>query len=83
MYKRQTERSSTAQTWTDESIYREIAIADDEDITTFVDTTAANTYDSASYNKTVTGVKISGFAAGADLICWPRDVSPMLPAELV
>ena len=79
----ETERSSTAQTWTDTSVYRVVAIADDIDISTFVDGTAANTYGSASYNKTVTGVKISGFAAGADLICWPIDVSPMLPAELV
>lgn len=79
----ETERASAAQTWTDTTAYRVIVIADNEDIYTFVDTTAKNSYGSAAYNKTVTGVKISGFAAGADLVCWPRNMVPLLPSDLV
>ena len=79
----ETERASTAQTWTDTSVYRVIAIADGNTIKAFVDTTAKGSYASAAFNNTVTGVKISGFAAGADLACWPIDVSALLPAQFV
>jgi len=79
----ETERASTAQTWTNATDYRIVVTADDEEIKNYVANTAKNTYSSASFNKTATGVKITGFAAGADLVAWPRDVSSLLPAELV
>jgi hypothetical protein len=79
----ETERASAAQTWVDSTEYRVIVIADDESIKTFVDTTAKASYESAAYNKAETGQKISGFAAGADLVCWPINMVPLLPAELV
>ena len=79
----ETERASTAQTWTDSTDYRIVVTADDEEIKNYVANTAKNSYSSASFNKTATGVKITGFAAGADLVAWPRDVSSLLPAELV
>jgi hypothetical protein len=79
----ETERASAAQTWTDTTAYRVIAVADDESIKTYVGFTDKNSYGSASYNKTVTGIKVSGFAAAADLICWPINVVPYLPGGLV
>lgn len=79
----ETERASAAMTWTDTNTYRVIVIADDESIKTFVDTTAKASYGSAAYNKTETGQKISGFAAGADFVNWPVNMVPLLPLGLV
>lgn len=79
----ETERASAASTWTDTSTYRIAIRAIDEEIKSFVGQATKNTYSSASYNKTVTGVKISGFAAGSELVCYPHDVASLLPLELV
>ena len=86
----ETERSSVAQTWTDTVTYDIRITADDERIQTYADDAALNAtanekndYSSASYNKTVTGTKVAGFAAGSEFNAWPRDVSALLPTEFV
>jgi hypothetical protein len=69
----ETERASAAQTWTNGTAYRIVAIVDGNVIRTFVANVAKNTYSSASFNNTATGVKVSH--AGTDLVCWPRTLS--------
>jgi hypothetical protein len=69
----ETERASAAQTWTNGTAYRIVAIVDGNVIRTFVATIAKSTYSSATFNNTATGVKVSH--AGTDLVCWPRTLS--------
>ena len=66
----ETERSSAAQTLTNSTDYRFVVIQDGADISTRVGSTAKNTYGSATFNQTATGVKVSH--AGDNLIAWPR-----------
>jgi hypothetical protein len=60
--------------------YRILITQDGNSLYTFVGTTAKHTYTSAAFNATATGVKVSGFASGQDLICWPRHNWPLPPA---
>lgn len=71
----ETERSSAAQTWTNGTQYRIVASCFGNTIETNVANVAKNSYTSASFNNTATGVKVS--AAGVDLIAWPR--TPTVP----
>jgi hypothetical protein len=72
----ETERSSAAQTWTNGTAYRVVAIMDGTTIKTYVANVAKNTYASASFNQSATGIKVSH--AGTNLVAWPRTVT--LPA---
>lgn len=76
----ETERSSVAQTWTNNTAYRIVVISDGNTIKTYVANVAKNSYASASFNNTATGVKTS--AAGSNLIAWPRTLSGAALAEL-
>lgn len=69
----ETERSSASQTWTDSTDYRVVVICDGNDIDTYVDGTAKNSYASASFNSSATGVKVSH--VGANLAAWPRAIA--------
>ncbi len=70
----ETERSSAAQTWTVGTAYRVVAICDGTTIKTWVNSgLAKNTYSSATFNQTATGVKTSH--AVTNLIVWPRYVT--------
>jgi hypothetical protein len=69
----ETERSSAAQTWTNLTAYRIVAVCDTQSIKTVVGVTAKNSYALASFNATATGVKTSH--AVADLVSWPRTIS--------
>jgi len=69
-----TTRSTTAQTWTDAADYRVAVIQAGTDIQTLVDTDVKNTYASATFNQTATGVKVSH--AGSNLVTWPRYIDP-------
>jgi hypothetical protein len=76
----ETERASAAQTWTNGTSYRIVAILDGNTIRTYVANVAKSTYSSASFNNTATGVKVSH--AGTDLVCWPRTLSGAALAAL-
>lgn len=78
----ETERSSVAQTWTAGTAYRIVVIQDADTIKTYVANVAKNSYASASFNNTATGVNVAGFATGSNLVCYPRDVSAYIPAGL-
>jgi hypothetical protein len=71
----ETERASAAQTWTAGTAYTIQARAVGDDIRTFVDSVAKNTYTSATFNNTATGVKVAGFATGANLAAFPRTLT--------
>jgi hypothetical protein len=76
----ETERASSAQTWTPTTEYDIHIDADDEDITVIVDGVSVDTYGSAASNKTVAGTKVAGFASGAEFNAWPN--YPDLPGAL-
>jgi hypothetical protein len=77
----ETERDAgKVQTWAVGTPYRILITQDGNSLYTFVGTTAKHTYTSAAFNATATGVKVSGFASGQDLICWPRHNWPLPPA---
>jgi hypothetical protein len=76
----ETERSSAAQTWTNGTAYRVVAIADGNAIRSFVADVARNAYTSATFNNTATGVQVSH--AGSDLVAWPRVLSGAALAAL-
>jgi lysophospholipase L1-like esterase len=77
------ERGTATQTWTNGTAYRIVVIQDGATITGIVATNGSNndtqkwSYTSALTNATATGVKISGFATGANLTAWRR--YPVLP----
>lgn len=75
----ETERDSDAQTWTVGTQYRIVVAMEGADIRNFVNDGPQNAYTSASFNQTATGVQVSGFATGSNLVCWPRDVSALIP----
>jgi len=76
----ETERASAAQTWANGSTYRLVVIADTQAIFNFVGEERKNTYASASFNQTATGVKTSH--AVNNLIAWPRVLSGAALAAL-
>jgi hypothetical protein len=76
----ETERSSAAQTWTNGTAYRLVVICDTQAIRTYVANISKNTYTSASFNQTATGVKTSH--AVSDLVAWPRVLSGAALAAL-
>ena len=76
----ETERSSAAQTWTNGTSYRLLIILEGNSIKTFVENVPKNTYASATFNNTVTGVKTD--RAGSNLIAWPCTLSGAALAEL-
>lgn len=78
----ETERASAAQTWTNATAYRIVVIQDGNTIRTFVANVAKNTYASASFNNTATGVKSAGGATTANLITFPRTLSGAALATL-
>jgi hypothetical protein len=76
----ETERASAAQTWTNGTSYRLVVIQDGNTIKTFVANVAKNTYTSATFNNTATGIKTS--RSGTNLVAWPRTLSGAALAEL-
>ncbi len=77
-----TERSSTSQTFSAGTAYRIVVVCDGSSIETYVANVAKNSYASASHNQTSTGVKVSGFTTGSDLVAWPRTLSGAAKAAL-
>lgn len=75
----ETERDSDAQTWTPGTPYRIVVAMEGADMRNFVNDTAQNAYTSATFNQTATGVQVSGFTTGSNLICWPRDLTYIIP----
>ena len=69
----ETERASTAQTWTNGTAYRVVVICDGTTITPYVANVAKTGYASASTNQSATTAYVD--TAGADLVSWPRTVS--------
>lgn len=71
----ETERSSAAVTWTAGTAVNLHVRCVSNFIRTYSGSTLRNTYTLASFNQTATGVKVSGFATGANLAAWARSVS--------
>lgn len=69
----ETERASTAQTWTNGTQYRVVVICAGTTITPYVANVAKTGYASASTNQTATQAYVSH--AGVDLVAWPRTVT--------
>lgn len=69
----ETERSSAAQTWTNGTSYRVVVLCDGTTIRTYVANALKNSYTSASFNQSATGVRVSH--AGTNLVTWPRTLS--------
>lgn len=76
----ETERSSAAQTWTNGTQYRLVVVQDGDAIRTYVANVAKNSYTSASFNNTATGVETD--KAGSNLVTYPRTLSGAALAEL-
>ena len=76
----ETERSSAAQTWTNSTTYRLVVIQTGNTINVFIANVVKNTYASAAFNSTATGVKTD--RAGSNLIAWPRVLSGAALAEI-
>lgn len=76
----ETERSSASQTWTNGTSYRVVIVQTGNTIKTHVANVVKNTYTSATFNNTATGVKTD--KAGVNLITWPRDLSGAALTEL-
>jgi hypothetical protein len=77
----ETERGSTGYTFNNGTSYRIIAHISEDVIKTYIvipvtptAPTATASYTSATYNQTVGGVKVTGFASGTELVAWPRDI---------
>lgn len=74
----ETERASSATTFTNATVHRLVAAAYGNTIKTWEGLsstdalTAKASYTSASFNNTATGVRVAGFVTGANLIAWPR-----------
>jgi hypothetical protein len=66
----ETSRLSTAQTYTNGTAYRQIAICEGTTITVFVNTTRAGAYASATTNQTATTAKAP--VAGSEMKSYPR-----------
>lgn len=71
----ETERSSVAQTFNNGVNYRIAAGFSGALIRTYVLDADKNNYASGTFNQTATGVAASGFAAGSNLVAWPRSTS--------
>ena len=72
----ETERASAAQTWTNGTAYRIVAICRGNTIATFVAGTSKNTYASATFNNTATGAMITASAGTlANFAAWPGTLS--------
>lgn len=69
----ETERASTAQTWTNATAYRVVVICDGTTITPYVANVAKTGYASASTNQSATTAYVD--TAGSELIAWPRTVA--------
>lgn len=68
----ETERSSTAVTWTAGTAVLIAVRAVGGNISTYTNATRRNAYASATFNQTATGVKVSGHTTGANLATFPR-----------
>lgn len=74
----ETERGTSggaAQTWTVGTPYRIVVMINGNIIIPCVNNVDFTYYSSASFNNTATGLKVSGFATGANLIAWPVDLA--------
>lgn len=69
----ETERASTAQTWTNATQYRVVVVCDGTTITPYVANVAKTGYASATTNQSATTAYVD--TAGVDLVSWPRTVS--------
>lgn len=71
----ETERATAAQTFTNGTQYRVVAVCFSNTIELYVANVAKGLYASATFNNTATSVKVSH--AGVDLVAWPR--FPIVP----
>lgn len=71
----ETERASTAQTFTNATTYKIMVKLFGNKIYAFVNDVAKGSYTSATFNNTATGGKVSGFATGANFAAFPRTLS--------
>lgn len=78
----ETERASAAKTWTAGTEYTIQVRAVANNIRTLVDSVSLASYTSATFNNTETGVKVSGFASGSNLVSFPRTLSDVDAAEI-
>lgn len=76
----ETERSSAAQTWTNGTNYRLVVTQEGKTIKTYVDNVPKNSYTSATFNQTATGVITN--KAGVNLVAWPHTLSGAALAAL-
>lgn len=81
----ETVRSSAARTWNTGTTYTIVALMTGSGITLYTHVAGAfgssvNTYASATFNQTQTGVKVQGGASLANLVCFPRDVDALVPS---
>lgn len=71
----ETERASSAQTWTAGTAVRIGVVAVGQSIKQFTSNVTKNIYTSAAFNLTATGVAVSGHSTATRLYCWPRYVT--------
>lgn len=71
----ETERASGVQTWTASTAYRIGIVAVGQSIKQLVGAATRNTYTSAAFNQTATGVYLSGHSTATNLYAWPRYVN--------
>lgn len=74
---------TTTQTWTAGVNYRITIRTVGTTVFSYVDNQSKNSPTAQTFNQSATGVKVSGFATGSNLYCWPYDVAHLIPAELV
>ena len=82
----ETERGAVgglAQTWTIGNSYHIVVRFEDNDIRVSVGTAGKQVYTSATFQNTATGIKVSGFAAGINLVSWPLRISGLIPTGLM
>lgn len=74
---------TTTQTWTAGVNYRITIRTVGTTVFSYVDNQSKNSPTAQTFNQSATGVKVSGFATGSNLYCWPYDVSALIPPALV
>ena len=70
-----TTRSSAAQTWTVGTAFRIVHECNATAMRNVVGVTSKNSYNSATFNQTATGIAASGFTTATDLAAWPRTLT--------
>ena len=79
----ETQRKTGAFTWTAAGVYRISITCQGLRYGVYFDNVWVDYYYDSAFNHAATGIKVSGFAAGANLIAWPLYVDLPLPIETV